>query len=434
MKRFACFIFIVLVQNAFSQSVTISPSSGSTLIEAKGTNKAVQMPSVSATTAITNPQKGMVVFDDATGTLSYYNGIIWVPLSNSTTGWAVSGTNLNNTNSGNVGVGTSSPDAKLHVKTGASGASAPAFTNSIFENSTHNVVSILSPNNTQSGVIMSRPTTGSGGMTYNTDESLSLIANGATRMNINASGNVGVGTSNPATKVHINNGASGQIPNATADLTVEDDGTALIQMLSPQNNESGISFGLPSNLASGGIMYNNGGKKALQFRTRSNTTQMTIDSTGTLELRTGKIVSNNNLISISERRMDIDNLNGFNIIPVSAGRLVIETEGDFAQIILTNDDELRQSKYVGELIPSIEDADLADNEFTVKFLNVVGTPNVSRNKMVLQSTTFSKFHFSNVYSRRIGFDYGETQLEVEFDRQLFRTSGDIVIDYVIYAY
>lgn len=283
MKKIFFFLLPIIIE---AQSLTITPNSGSAILQTNSTNKAIKMPSVNNTTAISSPQKGMVVFDDATGTLSYYNGSQWIPLSNSTTGWAVNGNNLNNTNSGNTGIGESSPNAKLHVKTGSSGASAPAFTNSIFENSTHNVVSILSPDNTQSGLIMQRPTTGSGGVTYNTDESLSLIANGSARMDIESNGNVGIGTSSAATKLHINNGASGQVPHTNADLTIEDNGTALIQLLSPQAYDSGILFGLPSNVASGGILYNNGGKKSMQFRTQNNTTQMTIDSTGSVGIGT----------------------------------------------------------------------------------------------------------------------------------------------------
>lgn len=108
-------LLVILSANLFGQSITISPSNGSKLIEATATNKAIQMPSVSATSVITSPQKGMVVFDDATGNLSYFNGSIWIPLSNSTTGWAVNGPNLSNTNSGNVGIGTNTPLTSLQI-------------------------------------------------------------------------------------------------------------------------------------------------------------------------------------------------------------------------------------------------------------------------------------------------------------------------------
>ncbi|MFN3849716.1 MAG: hypothetical protein ACK4NY_09820 [Spirosomataceae bacterium] len=427
MRKLICIIFLLISRNVYCQSVTISPTNGSKLIEVKSTNKAVQMPSVSATTAIASPQKGMVVFDDATGTLSYYNGSQWVPLSNSTTGWAVNGTNLNSTNSGNVGVGESSPNAKLHVKTGSSGASVPAFTNSIFENSTHNVVSILSPDNTQSGVIMQRPTTGSGGVTYNTDESLSLVANGSTRVNIESNGNVGIGTSNPLTKVHINNGSSGQLPNTSADLTVEDDATALIQLLTPQNNESGVSFGLPSNVASGGIMYNNGGKKALQFRTRNNVTQMTIDSLGTLELRRGEIKSSNNSLFLSEGNLSTSHLSGFNMIPISAGIITVETSGDFVSIVQNS------SLYNGELIPEIDSPDTSDGFFSLYFQSVVGTPNASRPKLIVYSLGYNYIQYSKVIDVVFYENVNEPRIWVKFDRALLHSSGDFTFHYLVYG-
>jgi hypothetical protein len=115
MKKLIILLLVLQAQIGASQSVLISPNNGSKLIESNSTNKAIQMPSVATTSAIASPQKGMVVFDDATGNLSYFNGSIWVGLSNSTIGWAVSGTNLSNTNTGNVGIGDPSPSQKLEV-------------------------------------------------------------------------------------------------------------------------------------------------------------------------------------------------------------------------------------------------------------------------------------------------------------------------------
>lgn len=112
------YILILLLYNgkSFAQSVTISPNNNSKIIDTTGTNKAVLMPSVSATSAITLPQKGMVVFDDASGTLSYYNGVSWIPMPNSTSiGWAVNGNNIYSNNSGKVGIGTLTPITKLSL-------------------------------------------------------------------------------------------------------------------------------------------------------------------------------------------------------------------------------------------------------------------------------------------------------------------------------
>jgi len=58
--------------------------------------------------------KGDVFFDNTTNTLKYYNGSIWVNMNESY--WTLNGNNIYNNNSsgaGNVGIGTSTPNAPL---------------------------------------------------------------------------------------------------------------------------------------------------------------------------------------------------------------------------------------------------------------------------------------------------------------------------------
>jgi hypothetical protein len=67
-----------------------------------------------------NPSKGTVVFDNVTNLLKYWNGTIWIPITNAAaaTGWGVSGNDIYNANAGNVGLGTSTPKATFNVATG----------------------------------------------------------------------------------------------------------------------------------------------------------------------------------------------------------------------------------------------------------------------------------------------------------------------------
>lgn len=151
-KFLVCFLIGFSV---FSQSILISPNNGSKLIESNSTSKAVQLPSVAATSAITSPQKGMVVFDDATGTLSYFNGSIWIPLSNSTTGWAINGTDLSNTNSGNVGIGDATPSQKLEV----AGTVLAQRVGINLTSSAPNANAIFDASSTSKGILIPRMTT-----------------------------------------------------------------------------------------------------------------------------------------------------------------------------------------------------------------------------------------------------------------------------------
>jgi hypothetical protein len=101
---------------------------------------------------------------------------------------------------GNVGMGTSAPEAPLHVAEGSAGT-VTANANSIatFERSGNAYLSVLTPTNNESGVLFGNPLSNAdGGVFYNSGgtRGLSLrTAGNATRMVLDAAGNVGIGTS-----------------------------------------------------------------------------------------------------------------------------------------------------------------------------------------------------------------------------------------------
>ena len=75
--------------------------------------------------------------------------------------------------------------------------------------------------------------------------------------------------------------ASGATPISTSDLVVEDDGSAFINVIAPDANETGVLFGNPGHNASGGIVYNNSSTPlGLAFRTNGNATRAVITDEG----------------------------------------------------------------------------------------------------------------------------------------------------------
>lgn len=97
--------------------------------------------------------------------------------------WAISGTNIYNTNSGNVGIGTSAPTYKLHVN-------GSLYTSGLYTGSISGLTSVAVAN---SILRISGGDLAISDLTY-------LKANGNIIVN---SGNIGVGTSNPLARLHL---------------------------------------------------------------------------------------------------------------------------------------------------------------------------------------------------------------------------------------
>lgn len=119
--------------------------------------------------------------------------------------------------------------------------------------------------------------------------SFSTTANGTTnidtKMVLNHNGFVGIGTLDPASRLHLYQGESSVTPSANAQLFIESNEHAYINMATPNTKESGILFGKTSfGGASGGIIYDP--NRSLQFRTSTNDTRMTVTEAGNVGIGT----------------------------------------------------------------------------------------------------------------------------------------------------
>ena len=93
--------------------------------------------------------------------------------------------------------------------------------------------------------------------------------------------NVGISTSTPQSKLHIFRGASGYVgAYPHQDIIIEGSDHTWIQMLVPDNKETGMLFGKASNIVSGGIVYDINNN--LHFRTGGNTDRVNIDASGVM--------------------------------------------------------------------------------------------------------------------------------------------------------
>jgi Chaperone of endosialidase len=229
---------------AFAQSVTIVP-----------TNPA-------------NPAKGTVDFNNTTNQLQYWNGSAWIPITNaaSGTGWALNGININNNNTGNVGIGTPSPLSPLHIKANnealrIEGASPfMAFYNNA------GVQKVLVQNSGDDAYL--------GTSIGNSNGKLYFYLNTSEKMTILPSGNVGINSNNPTNKFQIGSiGLSGfatndfALGNGTNAMAIyQTDAATLIGastdiVLRPRNNLAGyigINVDSPTNKLQIGSMGSTG--------------------------------------------------------------------------------------------------------------------------------------------------------------------------------
>ncbi|MBI2057956.1 MAG: tail fiber domain-containing protein, partial [Candidatus Yanofskybacteria bacterium] len=157
--------------------------------------------------------------------------------------------------SGNVGIGTTAPDAKLAVR--STGSTSQAFLNILDSNATQmlDVISDSSGN----AVLEVRDTSG------NID--VSLNTGGVSFLN---GGNVGIGTTVPVYKQHIWLSNAGTDPtwesSARAALLIESGEEPHMVFFTPNNQSVGIDFADPESAAAGQIVYNHS-TNAMQFNT-----------------------------------------------------------------------------------------------------------------------------------------------------------------------
>jgi len=115
------------------------------------------------------------------------------------------------TNAGNLGIGTVTPDANLHVFRGNAGVEPFFNAPLVVENSTHNYINLLAPDANETGILFGKPQSNvSGGLIYNsspTSNGLQFRTNGNfTRMVLTNTGRLGIGTTAPATELHLVHG------------------------------------------------------------------------------------------------------------------------------------------------------------------------------------------------------------------------------------
>jgi hypothetical protein len=119
-KIFSLLVLCISSSILYAQSVGIGTAvpNASAQLDVRSTTKGLLIPRMTATqrTEITSPAAGLMVYETTTSSFWFYNGSVWNQIgTGGASPWTISGSNIYNSNTGNVGIGTSSPTSKLHI-------------------------------------------------------------------------------------------------------------------------------------------------------------------------------------------------------------------------------------------------------------------------------------------------------------------------------
>jgi hypothetical protein len=109
------------------------------------------------------------------------------------------------TSAGNVGIGTTSPNAKLDVVASYVNATPNPESSAVFRRNGNNYLTILTGSTNQGGILFGNAAdTNDGGISYtHSTQSMAFSTADTQRMFITSAGNVGIGTTNPGAKLHV---------------------------------------------------------------------------------------------------------------------------------------------------------------------------------------------------------------------------------------
>jgi hypothetical protein len=201
MKKILFFLLVTClqlsVQPLLAQNVAINTDGSnahpSAMLDVKSNNKGMLVPRMTTAqrTAIASPAPGLMVYDTDNNSFWFYNNVSWTQI---TTGgsspWTSTGNNISNTNTGRVGIGVTTPNARFAVDSSIMVDQENGNTGSLTS-------ALLFGSDGQAGIsrsFLAGSTTRSG---------LGFHTGGLRRMVLDSTGQLGIGSINPIQALHV---------------------------------------------------------------------------------------------------------------------------------------------------------------------------------------------------------------------------------------